>query len=238
MGEPAGDGETDPSIELSSTAGGEAGDGTSRERTPTSDGSSIQVGVGFRSAAAVDAVCIGFGSPDNTWCIPASGDGVNRSGSDTEGALVLQIQFPPELCAMLSSICHDIRCYESARTANGTFSRANINMLAHACGSCDEPSCQDLLSECEAPPPPAGDADHFAICNSVCRAARSCDGTMSERGETYRVRADCEANCSAYIDELSGEGLEAEAIAYIGCERRAVENGCDIAAIAACEPPG
>ena len=86
----------------------------------------------------------------NAWCIPVSSPRVRTTGDGQQGAAVAELQFPPELCGMLSQLCHDIRCYESARTSAGTFSRANINMLAYACASCDEPSCQSLLDDCSA----------------------------------------------------------------------------------------
>ncbi len=194
-GEPSGEPNVDPAIEVSSAAGGEANDGTSRTRHTTSDGQSVRVGIGYRSTSPVDAVCIGFGSPDQAWCIPASSDRVERTGDDTEGALAVELEFPPELCAMLGTICHDIRCYEFARTSDGTFSRSNINMLAYACGSCDEPSCRSLIADCSGAPQggagcspncqqrECGDDGCGGTCGSCDRGFFCCGGREAERGE-------------------------------------------------------
>ncbi len=65
------------------------------------------------------------------------------------GTLNFSIQIPSSICNNLSSICHDIKCYEFAVTDIGAVSRANINDVALACGACDEPSCQSLLTSCE-----------------------------------------------------------------------------------------
>jgi hypothetical protein len=84
---------------------------------------------------------------------------------------------------MLSSICHDIRCYEFAQTSGGTFSQANINLLAAACGGCDEPSCQDLLDMCV-------DAGMTHVRAARSRSARRHTILLPDRGRgDLRIRA-------------------------------------------------
>jgi hypothetical protein len=157
-GSPAGDGPVDSAID---TSAGSQGD----QRSKQTPGGSVTVGIGYDASSTsdqVDALCVGFGSRNNAWCIPASS--LNVSGDGTQGAMATTLNIPASVCDMLGSICHDIRCYEFARTSTGTFSRDNINMLAMACGNCDEPSCQDLLEECQTLPT-SGTADY--ACNVV-----------------------------------------------------------------------
>ncbi len=92
------------------------------------------------------SICIGFGSADNAWCIPADNEDVTIE----DGVASLAFTLPPELCEGLSEICHDIVCYEFAETDFGTFTAADVEYLASACGKCDEPSCQQLIGECGA----------------------------------------------------------------------------------------
>jgi hypothetical protein len=133
---------TDDSVMLDSPQG----DPLQRAVVPV--GAPLSVAINYTSQQPVTAMCVGFGSPNNAYCVPVGTPGVITTGSSTAGALALALPVPAELCAMLSSICHDIRCYEFAQTSGGTFSQANINLLAAACGGCDEPSCQDLLDMC------------------------------------------------------------------------------------------
>lgn len=147
-GAPSGD--VSGNIDASLVLGGPSS--ASGPRAQAELGAQTFVGVQYAGAASpVDAICVGFGSAASAWCIPRSSAGLITSGDATTGAIVAPVTFPPSVCGMLSSICHDIRCYEFARTAAGTFSRANINLLAMACGNCDEPSCQSLLTMCEEP---------------------------------------------------------------------------------------
>jgi len=144
-GQPANLGQTDPTVIIDSTNG--------RQTAGPSvlmNGQSLPVAIGYKSTVPVDAICIGFGSPADAWCVPTTSANVDTSGTTTSGAALLAIAIPPDLCDQLGSICHDIICYEFARTTAGTFSQANINQLASACGGCDEPSCQSLLTDCEA----------------------------------------------------------------------------------------
>lgn len=76
-----------------------------------------------------------------------SSGGGGGGGSGGTGNLAFQI--PADICSQLSSICHQIQCYEFAVTDAGTISRANIMDVAMQCGNCDEPSCQQLIQGCQ-----------------------------------------------------------------------------------------
>lgn len=131
------------------------------------DGQSVSGTIDFADAdAPVDAVCMAFGDPSNATCVPTTNPGATASGG-TSGTASLEIMLPPELCGNLSQICHDIRCYEFARTSSGTFTRGNIAHLAAACGGCDEPSCRSLVGDmCEL-----GD---FCLADADCLADEVC----------------------------------------------------------------
>ena len=145
-------------------------------RAQLNPGENLTIQIGFTSPNnPVDAVCVAFGSPQNAFCVPANSPGVTTAGDGNQGALGLDVPISAALCGMLSQICHDIRCYEFARTSAGTFSRANINLLAAACGNCDEPSCQSLLGpECQST---------GSQCTPACAADETCvDGVCVGEG--------------------------------------------------------
>lgn len=168
-GSPAGSGQEDDSIELASPAKTDP-----LERTRADPGQSLQIAVGYTSTAPITDICIGFGSPQSAWCIPKSS--AKASGTDTKGALGVSLSIDAALCAKLGKICHDIRCYEFAKTSAGTFSKSNINLLAAACGSCSEPSCKALLKDCVPPDTGACNANCFASCQSLCKMESVCNG--------------------------------------------------------------
>ncbi len=98
----------------------------------------------FAPDANVVGAGIRFGDSGPVQVVPIDGAiGVS------EGTLTFDFQVPDNICDNLSSICHDIRCYEFAVTDAGMVSAANINQVALACAGCDEPSCQSLLTDCE-----------------------------------------------------------------------------------------
>lgn len=141
------------------------------KRAPLTSGAPLSVGIDFTAQSPVTAICVGFGSPNNALCVPTGAPGIVQSGSPTQGAIGLTLPVPADLCAMLSSICHDIRCYEFAQTDAGTFSAANIHLLASACGNCDEPSCQELLDSC------------VVGCEPACMGGQTCvDGVCVAEG--------------------------------------------------------
>ncbi len=127
---------TDESIDVTGETGG---------IMPLYPGGTVTVTIPF---FAPDANVIGagirFGDSGPVQVVPIDGAiGVS------EGTLTFDFQVPANICDNLSSICHDIRCYEFAVTDAGMVSAANINQVALACGNCDEPSCQSLLTDCE-----------------------------------------------------------------------------------------
>jgi len=133
---------------------------------PVWSSSVVSPSVSYSTEAPVTALCVGFGDPADAWCIPTSHPDVTTSGSDTDGRASLALTLPPELCAGLSEICHDITCYEFAETEWGTFSAADVEFLAAACGACDEPSCQDFIDECSL--------DGFCLSDADCAPEEAC----------------------------------------------------------------
>jgi len=111
------------------------------------EGDAMSVSVPFSAPNAnVVGVGIRFGDSGPIMTIPTS-----TMGSKS-GTLSASVTIPPSICKMLSSICHNIKCYEYAVTSIGKVSRANIRSLALMCGDCSEPSCKSLLPDmCAAP---------------------------------------------------------------------------------------
>ncbi len=103
------------------------------------------------NAPSGDVVGIGmrFGATGPIINIPTT----NNVSGQTGGVLETEFTVPQEICDMLSSVCHDVKCYEFAVTASGTVSRETIQDVILACNGCSEPSCQDLAM-CGPPPPP------------------------------------------------------------------------------------
>ncbi|MGA1525617.1 MAG: hypothetical protein ACO4CZ_16755, partial [Planctomycetota bacterium] len=93
----------------------------------------------------------------------------SSGGSGGTGNLAFQV--PADICSQLSSICHQIQCYEFAVTDAGTISRANIMDVAMQCGNCDEPSCQQLIQGCQGP---GGGVTWFGSWNGSC--SQNCSG--------------------------------------------------------------
>jgi hypothetical protein len=89
-----------------------------------------------------------------------TGSGDTGGGSGGDGTVGLALTLPADLCDDLGELCHQIKCYEFAETSAGTFTAANIEYLAAACGNCDEPSCQELIHECSV--------DGFCITDADC----------------------------------------------------------------------
>lgn len=192
-GTAASGGMLDESVELTSQSG--AGVDNALERVPVDeDDTVITIGAGWSSnGAPVDRICVGFGSPDDLWCIPIDSPGVSATGDGGVGAASINLPFPAALCADLSQICHDIRCYESAQTSAGTFSAANINLLAMACGGCSEPSCQSLL-----PPGTCGGA----TCTPACASNQICVDGVCELATASNSCAQRTPMCCAGQDDF------------------------------------
>jgi hypothetical protein len=176
------------------------------QRAPVPLGAPLGIALDYTSQQPVTGVCVGFGSPNNAYCVPVGTPGVLVSGSATQGVAALALPVPTELCAMLSSICHDIRCYEFAQTSAGTFSKANINLLAAACGGCDEPSCQELLDmcvdDCTVSGCPAGEICIEGVCqtqtqqNSCALRVPSCCPGQDDSCTAPDAECFCDDHCT------------------------------------------
>jgi len=58
------------------------------------------------------------------------------------GSATITFTIDPSVCNNIAQICHDLLCYEFAKTSAGTVTAANFQDVALMCGACDEPSCQ------------------------------------------------------------------------------------------------
>ena len=119
--------------------------------SPNSGTAGIQAGVQMDNNITfnapngnVNAVGMRFGSSGPIYFVP-----INTGGA-TAGTATFPFQISADICNNLSSICHDIVCYEFAQTSSGQISAANIQDVAMLCGNCNEPSCADLvdMSDC------------------------------------------------------------------------------------------
>jgi hypothetical protein len=157
--------------------------------------------VDYQTDDPVQSFCMSFGRPEDGWCIPVTDPDVTQTGDETDGSLQLSVQMPPELCAQLSQICHDIKCYEFAETSAGTFTAANVAFLAAACGNCDEPSCQDLIDECTT--------EGYCLSDAECEADQMCvQGTCVGVGDlTFSVTWSALADVDLYVTTPGGSTI-------------------------------
>jgi hypothetical protein len=138
-GDPLVDPATDESIGVTNNVPGDT-------HIPLEPGGSMQVVIPFDAPNAnVIGAGIRFGATG-----PIQVVNQPQAAGQTQGTLSFVFQVPDSVCANLSNICHDIKCYEFAVTSAGTISKANITAVALQCGNCDEPSCQELLDSCDA----------------------------------------------------------------------------------------
>lgn len=108
-------------------------------------GDRITLSIPFTAANSnVVGAGIRFGDGGPIDVVPISG-----AQGQNSGTMEFDVVIPDSVCDDLSRICHDIRCYEFAVTDVGNVSAANIGDIALACGGCDEPSCQSLLTSCQ-----------------------------------------------------------------------------------------
>jgi hypothetical protein len=131
--------ETDESIQVENLA-------PAGKHVPIAPGSTMTVTIPFSAPEGnVIGAGIRFGAngPVRVVSLP-------DYAGQTQGSLSFSVAVPASVCNSLSSICHDIKCYEFAVTSAGLISRANITAVALQCGACDEPSCKDLLDQCGA----------------------------------------------------------------------------------------
>lgn len=94
-----------------------------------------------------------FGNSGPINVVPVAG-----AQGQTSGILNLPFGVSSSTCNNLSKVCHDIKCYEFAITADGKISRANIRDVALMCGGCGEPSCAPLINP---PCPPAANTGSY-----------------------------------------------------------------------------
>lgn len=131
--------ETDNSIMLG---------GGSSTTTPITVGSKSAVQISFSTTKKnIIAAGMRFGDSGPVNMVP-----IPTAKGNTSGSLTVPFTVSQSTCDKLSSICHDIKCYEFAMTSDGKISKANIRDVALLCGNCDEPSCVDLIN----PPCPTG----------------------------------------------------------------------------------
>lgn len=120
----------------------------------------------------------------------------------SSGAVQFQVDVPQSVCDGLSSICHSITCYEFAVTDAGLVSAANINQVALACGNCDEPSCQSLLTSCDDP------------C-AMCTADEIClDGACQPKDATTSCELRVPQCCPGQDDSCTAPDAECFCDAY------------------------
>lgn len=105
-------------------------------------GQVVSVDVPFTSNNKnIMGTAIRFGTTGPLTIQPVSG--VQGKGS---GTMSFNMRLPADICNKMSTICHNIKCYEYAVTSIGTISKANVNNVALMCGKCDEPSCKGLVN--------------------------------------------------------------------------------------------
>ncbi len=103
---------------------------------------------------------------------------INGAQGNTSGTLNVPFSVSASTCANLSQVCHDIKCYEFAITADGKISKANIRDVALICGNCDEPSCASLINP-PCPPGPCEGNYNFALTGTqsgLCGCAPTTNG--------------------------------------------------------------
>jgi len=128
--------QTDNTISISTSSG----------VTPIQDGQTMSNSISFNAPNGnVNAVGMRFGLNGPIYFVP-----INSNGA-TSGTGSFDFLINAGICDNLSSICHDIICYEYAQTSSGAISAANIRDVAMLCGNCDEPSCEGLVdpSDCD-----------------------------------------------------------------------------------------
>jgi hypothetical protein len=168
------DPETDPSVELTSTS-------TAAPNGSLAPGSQASLSIGFTAAGSsnVTGAAIGFGTattlPTKIMAVPVDTNGA------TSGVIDFDFGVDLSMCDNLSTICHDIRCYEYAVVDGQKVTAAEINEIALACGGCDEPSCQTLLTNC-----PTGGVDitgDWDISTTVSQVSAVCEQELGETNQ-------------------------------------------------------
>lgn len=157
--------EVDNSITISSGSGG---------TTPINTGSQMTSQITFNAPNGnVVAGGMRFGNSGPVNVVPVSG-----AQGQTSGTLSLPFSVSASTCNNLSQVCHDIKCYEFAITADGKISQANLRDVALMCGGCDEPSCQSLINP-PCPPSPGQGSFNSSIASGSGTGFCDQSGTMS-----------------------------------------------------------
>lgn len=112
-----------------------------------------------------------FGDSGPVNIVPVSG-----ALGQTSGTLTLPFSLSASTCDNLSQVCHDIKCYEFAVTADGKITQANLRDVALMCGGCDEPSCQDLI---DPPCPPEPNTGTFNFSLGSGNGSAGCSGSST-----------------------------------------------------------
>lgn len=155
--------EVDNSITITSN-----GSGT----MPINTGTQMNGSISF-SAPGANIIGAGmrFGSSGTINVVPISG-----ANGNTSGTLNTPFSVSASTCDNLSKVCHDIKCYEFAVTADGKISKANIRDVALMCGGCNEPSCAPLID------PPCAPASCSGNFNSSLSGAQTGTCNCSSSG--------------------------------------------------------
>ncbi|MFT4840415.1 MAG: hypothetical protein ACI8UD_001532 [Planctomycetota bacterium] len=155
----------DPSATVTTTSGG---------MSTLRAGATISPSIGFTSNGSANVtgagIAFGFGGqqPTSIMVVP-----INTNGA-SGGNLDFTFSVPQSFCENLSQICHDVQCYEFAVVDGQRITAANVQAIAVACGQCDEPSCQSLLTDCPTTSPQ---------CPNGCPAGKVCvEGVCVQSG--------------------------------------------------------
>lgn len=119
---------------------------TNDGRMPLVVGNQLTTTINFTPAAdtngeVVDAVGMRFGN---------TGDIIFKPITPAEavaGSATMTFTINPSVCNDIAQICHDMLCYEFAKTSAGNITPANFQDVALLCGACEEPSCRVFCCE-------------------------------------------------------------------------------------------
>ena len=127
---------------------------------------------------------------------------VPQARGQANGTMTVPFSVSQSTCNNLSNICHNIKCYEFAMTADGKISRANIRDVAISCGKCDEPSCQGIINVPCNLDPGEGVFSFKGISN---KAIAACDLVLQGFSGTA-IGVVTQSGSGVYIYNLPGNG--------------------------------
>lgn len=119
---------------------------TNDGRMPLISGNQLTTTINFTPSAeangqVVDAVGMRFGDVGDIMFKPIT------PAEAAAGSATLTFTIDPSVCEDIAQICHDLLCYEFAKTSAGNITPANFQDVALLCGACNEPSCQVFCCE-------------------------------------------------------------------------------------------